>query len=183
MSVPLLLSPAQMRRIRPHFPLSHGVPHVDDRRVLSGIIFVMKDGLRWRSAPAGYGLHKTLDNRFGRDAGQANRVSRYGCGASPSTRSARDQAVNAVATLGALLVVADLSDRFEHFNADGFALQPREEAADGLRRPAGELDDPRDCGARGPPRQGKHLRLLGVRSGRAGRAARGRACLASQGGT
>lgn len=35
MSVPFLLSPAQMRRIRPHFPLSHGVPRVDDRRVIS----------------------------------------------------------------------------------------------------------------------------------------------------
>jgi hypothetical protein len=34
MSVPFLLTPAQMRRIRPHFPLSHGIPRVDDRRVL-----------------------------------------------------------------------------------------------------------------------------------------------------
>ena len=32
------LSEAQMRRIEPYFPLSHGVPRVDDRRVLSGII-------------------------------------------------------------------------------------------------------------------------------------------------
>lgn len=46
MSVPFLLTPAQMRRIRPHFPLSHGVPRVDDRRVLSGIIFVLQCGLR-----------------------------------------------------------------------------------------------------------------------------------------
>ena len=38
MSVPFLLTPAQMRRIRPHVPLSHGIPRVDDRRVLSGII-------------------------------------------------------------------------------------------------------------------------------------------------
>jgi transposase len=64
MSVPFLLTPAQMRRIRPHFPLSHGVPRVDDRRVLSGIIFVIKGGLRWRDAPPGYGPHKTLYNRF-----------------------------------------------------------------------------------------------------------------------
>lgn len=59
MSVPFLLTPAQMRRIRPHFPLSHGIPRVDDRRVLSGIIFVIKGGLRWRDAPPGYGPHKT----------------------------------------------------------------------------------------------------------------------------
>jgi transposase len=64
MSVPFLLTPAQMRRIRPHFPLSHGIPRVDDRRVLSGIIFVIQGGLRWRDAPAGYGPHKTLYNRF-----------------------------------------------------------------------------------------------------------------------
>ena len=64
MSVPFLLTPAQMRRIRPHFPLSHGIPRVDDRRVLSGIIFVIRGGLRWRDAPPGYGPHKTLYNRF-----------------------------------------------------------------------------------------------------------------------
>ena len=63
MSVPFLLTPAQMRRIRPHFPLSHGIPRVDDRRVLSGIIFVIQGGLRWRDAPPGYGPHKTLYNR------------------------------------------------------------------------------------------------------------------------
>jgi putative transposase len=54
----------QMRRIRQHFPLSHGIPRVDDRRVLSGIIFVIEGGLRWRDAPPGYGSHKTLYNRF-----------------------------------------------------------------------------------------------------------------------
>ena len=64
MSVPFLLTPAQMRRIRPHFPLSHGIPRVDDRRVLSGIVFVIQGGLRWRDAPHGYGPHKTLYNRF-----------------------------------------------------------------------------------------------------------------------
>ena len=64
MSVPFLLTAAQMRRIEPHFPRSHGVPRVDDRRVLSGIIFVIQGGLRWRDAPPGYGPHKTLHNRF-----------------------------------------------------------------------------------------------------------------------
>ncbi len=34
-----LLSEAQMRRIEPYFPLSHGIPRVDDRRIVSGIIF------------------------------------------------------------------------------------------------------------------------------------------------
>ncbi len=58
------LSEAQMRRIEPYFPLSHGVPRVDDRRVLSGIIFVIRNGLRWRDAPKDYGPHKTIYNRF-----------------------------------------------------------------------------------------------------------------------
>ena len=59
-----LLSEAQMRRIAPYFPLSHGVARVDDRRVISGIIFVIKNGLRWRDAPPGYGPHKTIYNQF-----------------------------------------------------------------------------------------------------------------------
>ena len=59
-----LLSEAQMRRIEPFVPLSHGIPRVDDRRVISGIVFVIKNGLRWRDAPAAYGPHKTIYNRF-----------------------------------------------------------------------------------------------------------------------
>jgi putative transposase len=64
MSDLIWLSEAQMRRIEPHFPLSHGVPRVDDRRIISGIIFVIRNGLRWRDAPAEYGPHKTIYNRF-----------------------------------------------------------------------------------------------------------------------
>ena len=58
------LSEAQLEKIEPFFPLSHGVPRVDDRRVVSGIIFVIRNGLRWRDAPTDYGPHKTLYNRF-----------------------------------------------------------------------------------------------------------------------
>jgi transposase len=58
------LSEAQMRRIEPYFPLSHGIARVDDRRVISGIIFVIRNGLRWRDAPVDYGPHKTIYNRF-----------------------------------------------------------------------------------------------------------------------
>jgi len=64
MSDLIWLSAEQVSRIEPHFPLSHGVPRVDDRRVLSGIIFVIRNGLRWRDAPREYGPHKTLYNRF-----------------------------------------------------------------------------------------------------------------------
>lgn len=59
-----MLSERQMARISPHFPLSHGVPRVDHRRVVSGIVYVIKNGLQWKDAPKGYGPHKTLYNRF-----------------------------------------------------------------------------------------------------------------------
>jgi putative transposase len=60
----ILLSDAQMARISTFFPLSHGIPRVDDRRVISGIIFVIRNGLRWRDIPPSYGPHKTIYNRF-----------------------------------------------------------------------------------------------------------------------
>lgn len=58
------LSDRQISRMRPYFPLCHGIPRTDDRRVISGIIHVIRNGLRWRDAPAAYGPHKTLYNRF-----------------------------------------------------------------------------------------------------------------------
>lgn len=58
------LSPAQMGRISPFFPLSHNIPRVDDRRVVSRIFVVIRNGLRWRDAPPGCGPHKTLYHRF-----------------------------------------------------------------------------------------------------------------------
>ena len=64
MSDLLWLSDRQMAVIAPFFPLAHGVPRVDDRRVVSGIVFVIRNGLRWRDAPSAYGPHKTLYNRF-----------------------------------------------------------------------------------------------------------------------
>jgi putative transposase len=67
-----LRSPAQMRRIKPFFPLSRGVP-----RVISGIVFVIRNGLRWRDAPPAYGPHKTLCNRiFAGLSGQAGAPDR-----------------------------------------------------------------------------------------------------------
>ena len=60
------LTDEQMARLQPYFPNSHGRPRVDDRRVLSGIIFVNRNGLRWRDAPKEYGPSKTLYNRWKR---------------------------------------------------------------------------------------------------------------------
>ena len=64
MSDLVLLSPTQMKRIEPFFRRSRGLRRVDDQRVVSGIIYVIRHGLQWKDAPAGYGPHKTLYNRF-----------------------------------------------------------------------------------------------------------------------
>ena len=64
MSGQFWLTDEQVERLRPHFPKPRGKPRVDDRRVLSGILHVLRNGLRWRDAPVVYGSHKTLYNRF-----------------------------------------------------------------------------------------------------------------------
>ena len=58
------LTKAQIRRIAPYFPLSHGEPRVDDQPVVRGILHVIRNGLRWRDAPTEHGPHKTLYNGF-----------------------------------------------------------------------------------------------------------------------
>ena len=64
MSRLFLLSKTQMFGLKPYFPLAHGVPRVDDRRVVIGIVYVIRNGLQWRDAPKRYDPHKTLYNRF-----------------------------------------------------------------------------------------------------------------------
>ena len=51
------LSDTQLAKLEPSFPKSHGKPRVDDRRVLSGIIFINRNGLRWCDAPKEFGLN------------------------------------------------------------------------------------------------------------------------------
>lgn len=59
------LSEAQFARLAPLLPSdTRGVPRVDDRRVISGIIHVLQSGCRWKDASAAYCPHKTLYNRF-----------------------------------------------------------------------------------------------------------------------
>lgn len=53
--------------IEPHLPTNQpGAHRVDDRRVISGILHVLKSGCRWRDCPAEYGPHTTVYNRFNR---------------------------------------------------------------------------------------------------------------------
>ena len=56
------LTDEQMTRLQPYFPKSHGKPRVDDRRVLSGIVFVNRNGLRLCDAPSAYGPHKPVSS-------------------------------------------------------------------------------------------------------------------------
>jgi transposase len=65
MSEGFWLSDEQWRRLAPLLPnKSRGVKRVDDRRVISGIVHVLRSGGRWIDAPASYGPRKTLYNRF-----------------------------------------------------------------------------------------------------------------------
>ena len=43
-----------------------GARRVDDRRVISGIVHVLKSGCRWKDCPAIYGPPTTIYNRFNR---------------------------------------------------------------------------------------------------------------------
>jgi len=64
MSGEFWLNDRQWARLEPLLPNKpRGVPRVDDRRVISGIIHVLQSGCRWRDAPAHYGPAKTLYNR------------------------------------------------------------------------------------------------------------------------
>jgi transposase len=59
------LSDSQFARLAPHLPAdTRGKPRVDDLRVISGIVHVLKSGGRWVDAPSLYGPRKTLYNRF-----------------------------------------------------------------------------------------------------------------------
>jgi len=50
-----------------HLPKNRpGARRVDDRRVISGIIHVLKVGCRWKDCPPAYGPPTTIYNRFNR---------------------------------------------------------------------------------------------------------------------
>jgi transposase len=61
------LSDTQWAAIEPHLPKNQpGARRVDDRRVISGIIHVLKTGCRWCDCPSEYGPSTTINNRFNR---------------------------------------------------------------------------------------------------------------------
>ena len=57
--------------IEPHLPRNQpGARRVDDRRVISGMLHVLKTGCRWQDCPAEYGPSTTIYNRFNRWSGR-----------------------------------------------------------------------------------------------------------------
>jgi transposase len=61
------LSDEAWAAIEPHLPMNQpGARRVDDRRVISGILHVLKSGCRWKDCPADYGPPTTIYNRFNR---------------------------------------------------------------------------------------------------------------------
>ena len=61
------LSDEAWAAIAPHLPHGKpGKPRVDDRRVISGILHVLKTGCRWRDVPTAYGPPTTVYNRYHR---------------------------------------------------------------------------------------------------------------------
>ena len=61
------LTDRQWARIEPLLPKVHTGPvRVDDRRIISGIFFVLREGCRWRALPDAYGPRTTVYNRYNR---------------------------------------------------------------------------------------------------------------------
>jgi transposase len=61
------LSDEQWKKIGPLLPTDvRGKVRADDRRVISGILHVLKSGCRWCDCPPEYGPPTTIYNRFAR---------------------------------------------------------------------------------------------------------------------
>ncbi len=67
------LSDEAWAAIERHLPKNQpGARRVDDRRVISGIVHVIRTGCPWRQCPADYGPHTTIYNRFNRWSGKGH---------------------------------------------------------------------------------------------------------------
>lgn len=61
------LSDKEWSAIEPHLPRGRSGAHrVDDRRVVSGIVHMLRSGSPWRDCPPEYGPYTTVYNRFNR---------------------------------------------------------------------------------------------------------------------
>jgi transposase len=61
------MSDVEWETIQPHLPSGRrGARRVDDRRVISGIMHMLRSGGRWKDCPADYGPYTTIYNRWNR---------------------------------------------------------------------------------------------------------------------
>ncbi len=61
------LTEAQWRGLEPHLPPEKprtGRPNADHRRILNGILWVLRTGAPWRDLPRRYGRVRTVSSRF-----------------------------------------------------------------------------------------------------------------------
>jgi len=54
------LGEGQLERIKPFFAKSRGVSRVDDRKLFSGILYVLHHGRRWVAAGSPWTVQKSL---------------------------------------------------------------------------------------------------------------------------
>ena len=70
-----------MRRLEPYFPLSRGVPRVNDRQIISGIIFVIRNCLVLRDEKKLFiaALSQTLPDLLIEQVTPLSAMSRWNC--------------------------------------------------------------------------------------------------------
>ena len=116
------LTDDQFARLKSHLPTdTRGKPRVDDRRVISGIVHVLKSGGRWVDAPPIYGPKKTLYNRFVRRAAKGVWVDIFhtlaSAGGPPAQVLIDSSAVRAAVDRGAKILCVESAGRCHHQDA------------------------------------------------------------------
>lgn len=78
MSVPFMIDAESWSRVEQLLPRGRrGAHRVDDHRALSGIVFMLRSGGRWRDCPREYGPYTTIYNRFDRWSKQGIWLAMY----------------------------------------------------------------------------------------------------------
>lgn len=70
----------------PHLPNNRpGAPRVDDRRIISGILHVLRSGCRWKDCPPEYGPVSMIHDRYNRRSAQGRWHKLWVCPAAAGT--------------------------------------------------------------------------------------------------
>src|SRR4051794_9033212 len=121
------LSDDQWVRIEPHLPTDvRGVERADDRRVISGIVHVLKSGCRWCDCPEAYGPPTTIYNRFVRWARRGIWENLFrelvGCGRSADTQMIDSTHVKAHRSAAGAKSPRSLGDRHQRSAAKSVGI-------------------------------------------------------------